>query len=922
MKIKRILCMAFALVMLLGMAAGMSQTAYAEGNTTEITPTNTSGTMTITLTIAAAHSVTVTPGEHMTKTAGSGEASQSNLSGAMADVVYTANDGYYFPTDYSVATVNGISVTRDSYTQITVSGTPTADAAITLTAPTAKTKPDAPTTAAAVDCTTADNNDGKLTGVTTEMEYKKSDAEEWTAGTGSEITGLVPGTYYVRVKATDTALASDNQELTIRGFISYTVTFKVVNGSWNDEALTGEQTVTLTGHEGDTLKLAENQIPAVGTKPADTYKTGAWDVVPSTETAITAATTYTYTYAAKDGISQTVTFKVVNGSWDNGDTADITVTLSGLEGDTLILAENQIPAVGTKPADTYKAGAWDVVPSTETAITAATTYTYTYAAKDAISQTVTFKVVNGSWDDGNTADITVTLTGLEGDTLKLAENQIPAVGTKPADTYKAGAWDVVPSTDTAITAATTYTYTYAAKDSISQTVTFKVVNGSWNDETTTDKTVTLTGYEGDTLKLAANQIPAVGDKPGTNYKAGSWNVTPSADTEITADTTYTYTYAQKDAAVVTKAPEAKTMTYNGQAQALVTAGEATGGEMQYALGTKDAANEPYTTTIPAKTEAGTYYVWYMAKGDENHNDSEVNCIPVTITATYTVTYKVVNGTWSDGTTADKTETVQSGSTPASVPTGMIASSGYTGGAWNTNPADAAITEATTFTYTFSAVPTYTVTYKVVNGTWSDGTTADKTETVQSGSTPASVPTGMIASSGYTGGAWNTNPADAAITEATTFTYTFSAVPVTDVTLNADSAVIAVNGTVTLTATVSPDNATDRKVIWSVSAVQTRALRRGGAAVKLYKDAACTEEVGTGATETLTVYALGLEVGDATVTVTSNANSNKYAICTVSVQDIPHTGDTADFGLWAVLLLAGLAGMGIALTAGKRRKEQQ
>ena len=380
MKIKRILSMTFALVMLLGMAAGMSQTAYAEGNTTTITPTKTSGTMTITLTIAAAHSVTVTPGDHMTKTAGSGDASQSNLSGAMADVVYTANDGYYFPTDYSVATVNGISVTRDSYTQITVSGTPTANATITLTAPTAKTTPDAPTTAAAVDCTTADNNDGKLTGVTTAMEYKKSDAADWTAGTGSDITGLVPGTYYVRVKATDTTLASDNQELTIKGFISYTVTFKVVNGSWNDEALTGEQTVTLTGHEGDTLKLAENQIPAVGGKPAANYKAGSWDTEPSTETAITAATTYTYSYAAKDGISQTVTFKVVNGSWDDGTADDKTITLIGHEGDTLRLTADQIPAVGSRPATNYQAGSWDVTPSTENAITTPTTFTYTYEA--------------------------------------------------------------------------------------------------------------------------------------------------------------------------------------------------------------------------------------------------------------------------------------------------------------------------------------------------------------------------------------------------------------------------------------------------------------------------------------------------------------------------------------------------------------
>ncbi len=167
----------------------------------------------------ATHSVTITPGSNMTKTTDSGAASQTGLSGAMTAVVYTANEGYYFPEDYAVTAVNGISVTRNSSTQITVSGTPSANAEITLTAPTAKTTPNAPT-AAATDCTTADNNDGKLTGVTAAMEYKKSDAENWTAGTGSDITGLVPGTYYVRVKATDTANASGNQELTIAGYAS------------------------------------------------------------------------------------------------------------------------------------------------------------------------------------------------------------------------------------------------------------------------------------------------------------------------------------------------------------------------------------------------------------------------------------------------------------------------------------------------------------------------------------------------------------------------------------------------------------------------------------------------------------------------------------------------------------------------------
>lgn len=46
----------------------------------------------------ATHSVTITAGDHMTKTAGSGEASQTGVTDAITDVVYTANDGYYFPT--------------------------------------------------------------------------------------------------------------------------------------------------------------------------------------------------------------------------------------------------------------------------------------------------------------------------------------------------------------------------------------------------------------------------------------------------------------------------------------------------------------------------------------------------------------------------------------------------------------------------------------------------------------------------------------------------------------------------------------------------------------------------------------------------------------------------------------------------------
>ena len=84
------------------------------------------------ITSNAAYSVTVTPGNHMTKTTGSGDEKQNNIKTGMTPVVYTAEEGYHFPSNYSVDTVNGIMVRRDSSNQITVYGTPSGNAEITL----------------------------------------------------------------------------------------------------------------------------------------------------------------------------------------------------------------------------------------------------------------------------------------------------------------------------------------------------------------------------------------------------------------------------------------------------------------------------------------------------------------------------------------------------------------------------------------------------------------------------------------------------------------------------------------------------------------------------------------------------------------------------------------------------------------------
>ena len=105
---------------------------------------------------------------------------------------------------------------------------------------------------------------------------------------------------------------------------------------------------------------------------------------------------------------------------------------------------------------------------------------------------------------------------------------------------------------------------------------------------------------------------------------------------IAADTyamTITLVIKSKDPATVTKAPTAKTLTYNGQKQELVNAGSTNDGTLYYAVTTENKAptdESLYTTSIPTATTAGTYYVWYKVVGDDNHNDSEVACVPVTI----------------------------------------------------------------------------------------------------------------------------------------------------------------------------------------------------------------------------------------------------------------------------------------------------
>ena len=80
---------------------------------------------------------------------------------------------------------------------------------------------------------------------------------------------------------------------------------------------------------------------------------------------------------------------------------------------------------------------------------------------------------------------------------------------------------------------------------------FKVVNGEWNNGGSADIVVYVPFKDyknGETLKevvVPITSIPAVGDKPNSGYRAGSWDTTPVGNAKVEKDTVFTYTYAKK-----------------------------------------------------------------------------------------------------------------------------------------------------------------------------------------------------------------------------------------------------------------------------------------------------------------------------------------------------------------------------------------
>ncbi len=261
-------------------------------------------------------------------------------------------------------------------------------------------------------------------------------------------------------------------------------------------------------------------------------------------------------------------------------------------------------------------------------------------------------------------------------------------------------------------------YYIGSKAVDTQTITASDVTATYGD---TDKSVSATTDGNGAISYAVKS----GSENYIDVNASTGALTikkvpadGKAYVTVTAAETATYAQATKEVTVtinkanaVAATVTANNRTYDGTEKPLVTVtGEATGGTMQYALGTATEATEQYTTPIPAETNAGTYYVWYKVVGDDSHKDTEAQNLPVTIknAIQHTVTFKVVNGKWNDGINADKIVTLKGAEgdtlklTADQIPeVGNEPSSSYEAGSWDVTPSnETAITQDTIYTYTY------------------------------------------------------------------------------------------------------------------------------------------------------------------------------------------------------------------------------
>ncbi len=302
-----------------------------------------------------------------------------------------------------------------------------------------------------------------------------------------------------------------------------------------------------------------------------------------------------------------------------------------------------------------------------------------YAATGAGTYYVWYKVVgDDNLNNSEAEKVTVTISQLsiKNATVSLDETDLVYTGSEQSvqvSSVKIGETVLKANSDYEVSGTTgtnkgDYTVTVTGKGNYKDVVTSK-----WNIAMATPVIDVLPSASAITYgqSLADSTLTEGTAKLGENVVEGTFSWKDDATKPAVSDsekTEYVVVFTPNDAenyntveckvkvtvnkaiAGVAKAPTANTLLYNGKAQALVKAGEATDGIMNFAIGKDDktAPAEGWNISIPTATNAGTYHVWYRVVGDDNHSDSAIKTFDVTIEVPDTNKLEVSLEGWTYG----------------------------------------------------------------------------------------------------------------------------------------------------------------------------------------------------------------------------------------------------------------------------------
>lgn len=370
-----------------------------------------------------------------------------------------------------------------------------------------------------------------------------------------------------------------------------------------------------------------------------------------------------------------------------------------------------------------------------------TANTNLYGRWTRLTQTVTFKVKNGTWSDGKSADRNVTVE-LHNGLGTLFEGDVPTNMIPDAGYQTTGAWDIRPNTDpNGISEMGNYVYTYTFPQKDECTVTYHWVS-------TENPIFAVLPAQATVTK--GKPYPVATVDPVGGWTFSGWYTNEACEGEPVTEVTCSSTVQNIDLYGKWTHPDYCTVTFLADyvmpGRGSLKANDQTVFEYKVPVSipygsTLQNEGQSLPTPVPGGQNERFFKDWDLEEdGSEDlfYTDPDVLNMPVRSNLTFVaqwwpvVTFDACGGTWSSGEgmhyvkIQTDTEKVAAESTPVR--------NGYTFLGWYTaaDGGDRANFEDTVFgpkTLYAHWAKNAAVTFRIVNGTWSGGAAEDKTVTV-------------------------------------------------------------------------------------------------------------------------------------------------------------------------------------------------